>query len=80
LSPSLSKVYRHQEAHDPGDVHRAREIASLTEQIPVGILYRNTEAPCYEDVRMVDRMHTPDVVRRPPEKEFDKFTIWPDED
>ncbi len=77
LSADLSRVYRKQEVHDPGDLHRAREIASLTEQIPVGILYRNSAVPCYEDVRMIDRLHTPDVVKGVLEEEFDKFTIWP---
>jgi 2-oxoglutarate ferredoxin oxidoreductase subunit beta len=80
LSQALSKVYRNQEAHDPADLHRAWEIASMTEQIPVGVLYRNRDVPCYEDVRMVDRIHTPDVVRRVLENEFDKFTIWPEKD
>jgi 2-oxoglutarate ferredoxin oxidoreductase subunit beta len=77
LSADLSRVYRKQEVHDPGDLHRAREIASLSEQIPVGILYRNSEVPCYEDVRMIDRLHTPDVIKGVLEEEFDKFTIWP---
>ena len=39
--------------HDPANLDRAREIASATDPIPVGILYHNPEVPCYEDIRHV---------------------------
>ena len=45
LSPSLSSAYRNQREHDPIDIDSAREIASLDDPIPVGILYRNPDAP-----------------------------------
>jgi 2-oxoglutarate ferredoxin oxidoreductase subunit beta len=79
LSAGLAKVYRNQEAHDPSDLDRAREIASLDDEIPVGILYRNRNVPCYEDLRRGECSNTPDVVRGVLEEEFDKFTIWPEE-
>ena len=79
LSAALSKTYRNQEVHDPGDINRAREISSLTEEIPVGILYRNDEVPCYEDLREGERPNTPGLVRTVLDEEFDKFTIWPEE-
>jgi 2-oxoglutarate ferredoxin oxidoreductase subunit beta len=75
--PSLSKVYRNQEEHDPSDLHRAREIASVNDRIPVGILYRNGAVPRYEDARAPDDLCTPQTVRAVLEKEFDKFTIRP---
>lgn len=79
LSAGLAKVYRNQETHDPGNLHRARAIASLDDEIPVGILYRNRKAPCYEDLRQGERLYTPDAVRSLLEEEFDKFTIWSEE-
>ncbi len=79
VGPSLAKVYRNQEAHDPSDLHRAREIASLTDRIPVGVLYRNSEVPRYEEVRAADDRFTPQAIQAVLEKEFDKFTIWPPE-
>ena len=79
VGPSLAKVYRNQEAHDPSDLHRAREIASLTDRIPVGVLYRNGEVPRYEEVRAADDRFTPQAIQAVLEKEFDKFTIWPPE-
>jgi 2-oxoglutarate ferredoxin oxidoreductase subunit beta len=77
LSPGLSKVYRNQEEHDPSDLDRAREIASITDRIPVGVLYRNSDALRYEELRNPERLYTPETTRAVLEKEFDKFTIWP---
>jgi 2-oxoglutarate ferredoxin oxidoreductase subunit beta len=77
ISPALQKIYRNQLAHDPADIHRAREIASSEDPIPVGILYRNPEVPCYEDLRGAGSLRTADQVRGALEGEFDKFTVWP---
>ncbi len=77
ISPNLAKVYRNQEQHDPSNRNRAREVASTYEPMPVGVLYRNPQMPCYEDLRKPDRLYTPDVVKTVLEREFDKFTIDP---
>jgi len=34
--------------HDPSDLSAAREIAQDVSRVPVGLLYRNPDAPCYE--------------------------------
>jgi 2-oxoglutarate ferredoxin oxidoreductase subunit beta len=78
LSPAMAKVYKNQRQHDPLDLNQAREIASLDDPIPVGILYQNPEVPCYEDLRHAGQFRTADYVRAGLEKEFDKFTVWPD--
>jgi len=77
ISPALARVYRNQEQHDPSDLDRAREIASITDAIPVGILYRNREVPCYEDLRETDYLRTTEFVKTGLEAELDKFTVWP---
>ncbi len=77
ISPDLAKIYRNQEEHDPTDRNRAREIASTSHPMPVGVLYRNPDMPCYEDLKKPDRLYTPDVVKSVLEKELDKFTIHP---
>ena len=76
-SEGLAKVYRNQREHDPADLNRAREIAADIDNIPVGILYRNPEVPCYEDLRASTRLRTTAYVKAGLEAEFDKFTIWP---
>ena len=79
LQPSagLSKLYKNQLEHDPMDIDRAREIASQTDNIPVGILYRNPSVPCYEDLRLSKRIVTPEWTRQGLNAELDKYTVWP---
>jgi len=76
-SESARQAYRNQEAHDPADINRARELADLTDPVPVGVLYRNADAPCYEDVRRADNPSTTVGIKAALEAELDKFTIWP---
>ena len=45
--------------------------------IPVGILYRNPEVPCYEDLRNAGQLRTTGLYQSRAGGEFDKFTIWP---
>jgi 2-oxoglutarate ferredoxin oxidoreductase subunit beta len=79
LQPSaeVSRIYRNQREHDPLDLNAAREIASGSDPIPVGILYHNPEIPCYEDLRNAGQIRTTDQVRAGFEAELDKFTVWP---
>jgi 2-oxoglutarate ferredoxin oxidoreductase subunit beta len=77
ISPALSKVYKNQEQHDPSNLNRAREIASVLDPIPVGILYRNPEVPCYEELRNAGQSRARSFVKTGLEAEFDKFTVWP---
>ena len=76
-SQAISRVYKNQEVHDPLNLDRAREIASLSDVIPVGILYHNPEVPCYEELRHAGALRSPEMIRSGLEAEFDKFTIWP---
>ncbi len=76
-SSGISSIYKHQQQHDPADIDRAREIASVEDPIPVGILYRNDDIPCYEDLRRAGQLRTPEMIRAGLEAEFDKFTVWP---
>ncbi len=79
LSAGLSRVYKNQLEHDPLNIDRAREIASNTDIIPVGILYSNPAVPCYEDLRRSDKLRTPDLTRAGLNAELDKYTVWPQE-
>ncbi|MCC6473403.1 MAG: 2-oxoglutarate oxidoreductase [Burkholderiales bacterium] len=78
-SEGLARVYRNVREHDPSDLERARAVASCIDPVPVGILYRNEEVPCYEDLRRSTKMRTAAYVKAGLEAEFDKFTIWPEE-
>jgi 2-oxoglutarate ferredoxin oxidoreductase subunit beta len=78
LTPTLARAYRNQTTHDPSDLDRAREIASGTDPIPVGILYHDPDVPRYEEVRGAGRLRTVDLIRRGLDAELDKFTVWPE--
>ena len=78
-SAGLSRVYKNQLVHDPANIDRAREIASSTGVVPVGILYSNPEVPCYEDLRRCDTLRTAELTRAGLDAELDKYTVWPRE-
>ena len=78
ISPALAKVYTKMEEHDPANMNRAREIASSDDPIPVGILYRDDDIPCYEDVRHDPRLRTAEMVKNGLNAELDKLNIWPE--
>jgi len=79
LGPDLARIYKNQCEHDPLDIDRAREIASLVDVIPVGILYRNPEIPRYEELRGAGQARPAERIRAGLEAELDTFTVWPDE-
>jgi 2-oxoglutarate ferredoxin oxidoreductase subunit beta len=77
ISPAIAKVYKNEERHDPSNLNRAREIASILDPIPVGILYRNPDVPCYEELRKSGQLRSIELIKAGLETEFDKFTVWP---
>ena len=77
FSAGLSKVYKNQLEHDPSNIHRARELASGSDAIPVGILYHDPSVPCYENLRHTGLLPTADLTRAGLNAELDKYTIWP---
>ena len=76
-SPAIAQVYRNQLEHDPSNIHRAREIASNTDLIPVGLLFHDPSIPCYEDLRQSLDARDGEAIRRGFEAEMDRFTIRP---
>jgi 2-oxoglutarate ferredoxin oxidoreductase subunit beta len=57
----------------------ARALAPSDDAIPVGILYRDPDVPCYEDLRGAREARPADRIRASLEAELDKFTVWPDD-
>ncbi len=76
----LAALYKNRETHDPADIHRARELASMENSIPVGVLYRNPDAPRYDEAHYSNRTSAPDVIQSGLEAEMDKYTVWPDDE
>jgi 2-oxoglutarate ferredoxin oxidoreductase subunit beta len=75
VSDTLARIYKSHENHDPADIHRARELASIEDAVPVGIFYRNENVPRYEEVRKARRVPCCDQIDKTLEKAFDKFGI-----
>jgi 2-oxoglutarate/2-oxoacid ferredoxin oxidoreductase subunit beta len=78
LSPELGRIYKNQRAHDPHDIAAARELASSLDVIPVGVLYRDPDVPCYEDLRGAGNARPIELIRASLERELDRFTVWPE--
>ena len=76
-SSAVSSIYRNQRVHDPADIEGARAIAAQEGTIPVGILYRNPAAPCYEDLRHAAPLRAPELIRAGFSRELDRATVWP---
>jgi 2-oxoglutarate ferredoxin oxidoreductase subunit beta len=79
MSDALKKVYKNIEEHDPSEMLQANYYANMTDKMPVGILYKNENVPCYEELRKPERAVTPKLKQEALEQEFDKFGIMPTE-
>lgn len=77
MSDSLSKVYKNQQEHNLSDIHKARELASMEDQVPIGVLYRNEELACYDHLRKAKRVFTPEMRKEALDREFDRFAVNP---
>jgi 2-oxoglutarate/2-oxoacid ferredoxin oxidoreductase subunit beta len=51
--PELDKTYRNRLVHDPRDLHRARELATNSEKIRLGVFYRDPSRARYDTIRTV---------------------------
>jgi 2-oxoglutarate ferredoxin oxidoreductase subunit beta len=49
VDPAVARLFENHLEHDPSDLEAARRLAEAGEKIPIGLFYRNPEAPLYED-------------------------------
>ncbi len=49
--PDLDKVYRHRLTHDPSDIDAARRLAETSDQIRLGVFFRDENRPRYDEIR-----------------------------
>ena len=50
LDDSVRRAFKNRQQHDPSDLAKAFALAHDESRIPIGLLYHNPEAPCYEDL------------------------------
>lgn len=75
VGDGVSNVYKNQLDHDPSNINRARELVMQPGIAPVGVLYRNDDVPCYDELRRAPRVMTMEMRREAMEKQFDRFAI-----
>jgi 2-oxoglutarate ferredoxin oxidoreductase subunit beta len=49
VEPALARMFPSRVDHDPSDLNAAREHAAREDVLPLGLLYRRTEAPRYDE-------------------------------
>jgi 2-oxoglutarate ferredoxin oxidoreductase subunit beta len=48
LDPSVARLFPNTCRHDPSDLSKAREIAASAEPVPIGLLFQDSQRPCYD--------------------------------
>jgi 2-oxoglutarate ferredoxin oxidoreductase subunit beta len=48
VDPKVDKAYKNQIEHDPSNMAAARELADRTDVLPIGLFYKNPDAPRYD--------------------------------
>lgn len=75
VEPGVAKLFPNQRVHDPADLAGARALVSDPDLLPVGLLYRNPDAPCYEDLSSRGADLTPEAKLSAINAALDQFTI-----
>lgn len=75
VDKSISRLFPEQLEHDPSDLSRAFAVAADQSKTPVGLLYHNPDAPCYEDLTSGGMDMTPDEKLAGLNAALDRVTI-----
>jgi 2-oxoglutarate ferredoxin oxidoreductase subunit beta len=73
--PPVLKMYKNHQEHDPSNLGEARELADDGERLPIGLFYRNPDAPLYDDFTEVGLDMPVEEKIQGLEKELDRFAI-----
>jgi 2-oxoglutarate/2-oxoacid ferredoxin oxidoreductase subunit beta len=72
--PELDRMYTRQVRHDPSDLEAARRLAETSDQIRLGVFYRDESRPRYNEIRQVPR-HSVDEKIRLLNEELDRYAV-----
>jgi 2-oxoglutarate ferredoxin oxidoreductase subunit beta len=72
--PELDAVYRHHVVHDPTNLHEARRLAEANDRLRLGVFYKNTAAPRYDELRRMPA-HTADERLALLNEELDRYAV-----
>ncbi|MCU7866361.1 MAG: 2-oxoglutarate oxidoreductase, partial [Candidatus Thiodiazotropha sp. (ex Lucinoma borealis)] len=60
VDKSVSRQFPNRLEHDPSDLGRAFQLAADSSKMPLGLLYHNPDAQCYEDLSSQGVAMTPE--------------------
>ena len=72
--PDLTKIYKNRVVHDPSDIDAARSMAKESENLRIGVFFRDEDRPIYEETRHLSHL-TVDQKMEIMEKEFDRYAV-----
>jgi 2-oxoglutarate ferredoxin oxidoreductase subunit beta len=75
LDPAVLRQFPQRVTHDPSDLGQAFKLALDGSRIPLGLLYRNPQAPCYEDLSSRGGKMTPEAKLVGLNEVLDRLTI-----
>jgi len=74
MTPDLDRIYQSQVHHDPRDLAAARALAEQTDRIHLGVFFKDSSKPRYEETRRV-APRTPAERVALLEKEFARYAV-----
>ncbi|MBT8219507.1 MAG: 2-oxoglutarate oxidoreductase [Bacteroidia bacterium] len=75
VKPGVAKTFKNVLAHDPTNIHKAREYAEITDGIPIGLFYQNIENSRYDDYGAYNMGMSNKVKQNAMEDMLDQYTI-----
>jgi 2-oxoglutarate ferredoxin oxidoreductase subunit beta len=75
IDASARRQFPNSVEHDPSDLGRAFQLALDESRIPVGLLYHNPDAPCYEDLSSQGASMTPEQKLARMNAVLDRLTV-----
>jgi len=72
--PELAPIYKKSRSHDPSNLDMARQLAKPDELVRLGLFYKNSELPRYEETRHVSS-HTAQQKIALLNEEFDRYAV-----
>jgi len=73
--PPVAKMYKNHLEHDPSDINAARQLASETDRLPIGLFFHNPDAPIYDVFTNEGLSMTLEEKAEGLERELDRFAI-----
>jgi 2-oxoglutarate ferredoxin oxidoreductase subunit beta len=74
IAPELERTYKNRVTHDPHDLDRARELASTTDKVRLGVFFRDETRARYDLIRQVQARSVDERVALL-NKELDKYAV-----